>query len=75
MPDRIRGLLDAIVTQYAVVDEQKDIDLNAPPSEDGGDIESEKVDIAARERERAAALAEPFRAGLVAAWRARQAGR
>ena len=75
MPDRIRGLLDAIVTQYAVVDEQKDIDLNAPATESGGEIETEKEEAVVRERERADALAEPFRLGLQAAWQAHRAGR
>ena len=75
MPDRIRGLLDYIVSQYVVVDEQKDIDLNAPASESGGEIETEKEEVGQRERERADALAEPFRLGLLAAWQERRAGR
>lgn len=75
MPQRIQGLLDYIVSHYALVDEQKDIDLNAAASESGGEIESEKAEAVQRERERAAALAYPFRQGLVAAWKAERAGR
>ena len=75
MPDRIRGLLDYIVATYVVVDEQKDIDLNAPASESGGELATEKEEAVLRERERADVLAEPFRRGLTAAWQARGAGR
>jgi hypothetical protein len=75
VPDRIRTLLDYIVTNYVVVDEQKDIDLNANAVESGGDIESEKASASAREFERADALAEPFEQGLRAAWEARAQGR
>ena len=75
MPERVRTLLDYIVSHYVVVDEQKDIDLNAAASESGGEIETEKDEAVLRERERAEALAEPFRRGLLAAWQARRAGR
>lgn len=75
MPERIQRLLDHIVRHYVVVDEQKDIDLNAAASESGGEIESEKVEAAQRELERAAALAEPFRLGLLAAFQGRRSGR
>ena len=75
MPDRIRRLLDHIVAQYVVQDEQKDIDLNASASESGADIESEKLDVAEREVDRAGSLADAFREGLILAYRARGAGR
>ena len=74
MPDRIRRLLDYIVTQYVVPDEQIDIDLNAPSSESGAEIESEKRDAAEREADRAGELADAFRQGLLLAYRARVAG-
>ncbi len=74
MPEQVRRLLDYIVSSYVVVDEQKDIDLNAPASESGAEIATEKTDVAERERARAGALAEPFRLGLLAAYRMRQAG-
>jgi hypothetical protein len=75
VPERTRALLDYIVASYVVVDEQKDIDLNAPATEAGNDLASEKVEVAERERQRAAALAEPFRQGLLAAYRMRRMGR
>lgn len=74
MPDRIRRVLDHIVAQYVVRDEQKDIDLNAPPSESGAAIESDKRDAARREADRAGDLADAFQRGLVLAHRARAAG-
>ena len=74
MPERVRALLDYIVTTYVVVDEQKDIDLNAPASESGSDLASEKSEAAERERTRASELYEPFRLGLLAAYRMRRAG-
>ncbi len=74
MPDRIRRVLDHIVAQYVVRDEQKDIDLNAPPSESGAAIESDKRDAARREADRAGDLADAFQRGLVLAPRARAAG-
>lgn len=74
MPDRIRKVLDAIVTRYAVRDEQKEVDLTAAASESGEQIAAEKQAAAQRERERADELADAFRAGLVAAYRRRQAG-
>ncbi len=74
MTEQVRRLLDYIVSSYVVVDEQKDIDLNAPASESGAEIATEKSDVAERELARAGALAEPFRLGLLAAYRMRQAG-
>jgi hypothetical protein len=70
----IRELLSYIVVQYAVEDEQKDVDLNANAAEDGSEIEAEKREAAQREIERADQLAEPFNRGLVAAYRAHQSG-
>ena len=75
MPDRIRQLLDHIVAQYVVRDEQKDIDLNAAPTESGEEIESDKREAARREADRAGDLADAFREGLVLAYRERAAGR
>ncbi len=74
MPEQVRRLLDYIVSSYVVVDEQKDIDLNAPATESGNDLDSEKTEVAERERARAIALAEPFRLGLLAAYRMRRSG-
>ena len=70
----IRTLLDYIVMNYAVQDEQLDVDLNASAVEDGAEIESEKREVAQREIDRAADLADAFARGLVAAHRARAAG-
>lgn len=74
VPERIRRLLNYIVSEYAVVDEVKDIDLNASAT-GGGAMAERQAEVAQRERERADALAEPFQRGLLAAWRARLAGR
>lgn len=74
MPDRIRQLLDHIVDQVVIRDEQKDIDLNAPPTESGEALESDKRAAARREADRAGSLADAFRHGLLAAHRARLAG-
>ncbi|MBA2521318.1 MAG: hypothetical protein H0V24_16800 [Chloroflexia bacterium] len=74
MAGTIRELLDYIVVHYAVEDEQKDVDLNASAVESGSEIESEKRDVAQREIDRAEELADPFARGLVAAYRASQAG-
>lgn len=74
MPDRIRRVLDHIVAQLVVTDEQKDIDLNAAPTEPGDAIESDKREAARREIDRAGDLAEWFRAGLIRAHQARARG-
>lgn len=74
MPERIRKVLDTIVTRYAVLDEQKDIDLSAAASETGAQLAAEKRAAAQRETQRAGELADAFRAGLIAAYRRRQAG-
>ena len=71
MPERLRTLLDHIVAQYVVRDELRSIDLDAPPSESGAAIESDKREVARRETERADELASAFRAGLGLAYRAR----
>jgi len=75
VPDRIRRVLDHIVARYVVTDEQKDIDLNAPPTEPGEAIELDKREAARREIDRAGDLAGAFREGLVRAYQARAAGR
>jgi hypothetical protein len=69
-----RELLNYIVMQYAVQDDQKDIELNANAAEEGSEIEAEKREVAQREIERAQHLAVPFHRGLVAAYRAHRAG-
>ena len=74
MAEPIRELLDYIVVNYAVEDEQKDIDLNANAVETGHEIESEKREVAEREIERADELADSFTRGLVAAYRTSQNG-
>ncbi len=74
MAEAIRKVLDHIVDHYAVRDEQKEIDLNAPPMESGADIESDKQQVARREEDRADDLAEAFHRGLLLAHRARAAG-
>jgi hypothetical protein len=75
VPEQIRKVLDHIVAHYVVQDEQKDIDLNAAPTESGEAIESDKREAARREADRAAELADPFRQGLLLAHQARAAGR
>lgn len=74
MAEPVRELLNYIVVNYAVEDELKDVDLNASAVEDGAELESEKREAAQREIERADRLEAPFSQGLVAAYRARQAG-
>jgi len=74
VPQDIRKVLDHIVATYAVRDEQRDIDLNAAPSESGADLESEKREAARREIERADELADAFRRGLTLAHAARTVG-
>jgi hypothetical protein len=70
----IRELLDFIVVQYAVQDEQIDIDLNANAAEEGEEIASEKQAAAQREMARADELSDAFNQGLLSAYRAYQAG-
>ncbi len=75
MPDRIRQLLDYIVAQYVVRDEQKDIDLNATPTEPGDVIESDKQEAARRELDRARELSDAFHQALTFAYQSQAAGR
>jgi len=75
VPDRIRRLLDFVVTTYVVRDGQREVDLSAAAGEPGNLIESDKRQAATRELMLADALADPFREGLIAAYRARRAGR
>jgi len=72
--EAIRKLLDHIVDDYAVRDDQKEIDLNAPSMESGADIEADKQQVARREEDRADELADAFHRGLLLAHRARAAG-
>jgi hypothetical protein len=74
MAEPIRELLNYIVVQYAVQDEQIDIDLNANAAEEGDEIASEKREAARREMARADELAGAFNQGLLAAYRANRAG-
>jgi hypothetical protein len=62
--DPIQQVLDAIVTRLAIPDEQKDVDLNAAASNDEA---ADKAAAAEAERERAEALAGPFRQALLRA--------
>jgi len=66
--DQIRQLFDHLVVDYAIADDVKDVDLNAPSTEDGGEIAVEKSAVVERERAAAAALAQPFEDGLTRAW-------
>ena len=75
MPDRIRKVLNHIVDHYVVRDEMKNIDLDAPSSESGAEIESDKREAARRQVDIAGDLADAFRDGLVLAYRERTAGR
>lgn len=70
--DDLDRLLRWIVQHEVIDDGQKDVDLNAPASDD--DLMSAKSEVAAREWERAATLRDPFRRGLVLAAEARDRG-
>ncbi len=74
MAEPIRELLNYIVVQYAVKDEQIDIDINANAVEEGDEIAAEKQEAARREMARADDLEDAFTKGLLAAYRAKQAG-
>ncbi len=74
MAEPIRELLNYIVVQYAVKDEQIDIDINANAVEEGDEIAAEKQEAARREMARADELEDAFTRGLLAAYRAKQAG-
>lgn len=75
MADRdYQRLLDYIVSQYAIVDEQKDIDLNAPSTDPGAELEQEKSEAAQRTREKASGLAQAFQDGIISAARMRDTG-
>lgn len=69
--DPIQQVLDAIVTRFAIPDEQKDVDLNAAASDDEA---ADKAAVARAERDRAAALAAPFRDALLLAQAAKARG-
>jgi len=72
--DRIRLFLDYLVDHYVVRDEQKDIDLDAPVTESGDALETDKEQAARREIDRADDLAGAFQRGLIVAYRAHAAG-
>ena len=68
MNDQVSRLYDHLVVNFAIADDVKDVDLNAPSTEDGSEIAEEKAAIIERERAAAAALAQPFGDGLTRAW-------
>ena len=70
----IRNLLTHIVTRYAVVDEQRRIDLDANAEISGDDLQADKAAAAERERETAGDLADAFARGLNLAWTRAQQG-
>ena len=70
--DGLDRLLAWIVQHEVIDDGQKDVDLNAAASDD--DLMDAKSEVAARERERAVTLRDPFRRGLVLAAAARDRG-
>lgn len=74
MPERLRKVLDHITARYIVHEDLRNIDFEAASSETGDAIESDKREAIKREKARADDLADPFRAGLLLAYRARQAG-
>jgi hypothetical protein len=74
VPERLRKVLDHITAQYLVRDELRIIDYDAGSSESGEAIESDKREAAKREMARADELADPFRNGLLRAYRAHLAG-
>lgn len=69
MADDMRKLLNYIVTQFVVRDEQRAIELDAAPSENGLDLEDDKREAARREFERADELADAFSRGVALAYR------
>lgn len=75
MADRLRHLLDHIVSRYVVQDELRVIDLDAPPTEPGETIASDKREAVRREEGRANDLAHAFARGLALAHRERDGGR
>jgi hypothetical protein len=67
-------VLEYITTRYLAHEDLRSIDFDAASSEPGDAIESDKREAVKRERARADELADPFRAGLLLAFRARQTG-
>ena len=74
MPERMHKVLDYIMARYLVHEDLRSIDFEAASSEPGDAIESDKREAVKRERARADELADPFRDGLLLAFRARQTG-
>lgn len=74
MPDRVRKVLGFVVANYVVRDEQREIDLTAGAREPGAVIAADKRQAAMREAMRADEMADDFRDGLLAAFRARLGG-
>jgi hypothetical protein len=68
----IRRLFDAIVTRYAIPDEQKDVDLNASAADDEA---ADKAAAAQAEWNRLAPLADAFLDGLEEAYVAAKRGK
>ena len=74
MPERLRKVLNHITARYLVHEDLRSIDFEAASSETGDAIESDKREAIKREQARADGLADAFRAGLLLAYRSRQAG-
>ncbi len=69
--DSIQQLFDAIVTRYAIPNEQKDVDLNASAADDEA---ADKAAVANAEWDRLAPLAAPFQDALMRAYNAAKRG-
>jgi hypothetical protein len=74
VPERLRKVLNHITARYLVHEDLRSIDFEAASSEPGDSIASDKREAVKREQARADDLADPFRNGLLLAFRARQAG-
>jgi hypothetical protein len=72
--ERVRTVLDYITSRYLVREDLRSIDFDAASSESGEAIDADKREAIKREKARADDLADPFREGLILAYRARQAG-
>ncbi len=65
--DGLRDLLDYIVSHYVVPTEQRAIELDAAPTDDGAAIEDEKRELSRREADQADEYADAFADGLALA--------
>ena len=73
--DPFSDLLEYIVREYAIVDGQKDIDLNATVDEPAAVIEADKQQIVTDASDRARELYPAFRTGLLLSFEAQNIGR